>query len=425
MKNKNLPIAFFIFGLFTVTGVFAQSDAYFSVTGEQFGSTNWMVFREGYLSGNTPVKTLYVPAPGKEIVYDALSGKQITNDNVPTSSVSSAPALTTPATVGQSCGCISNNMVAAIAFDAKNNRLYYTQMAGDQLRYFNLNETPLKSYAVTTQLLKNFPAKPGEASVITRMCIAPGNYGYALTNDNEHLIRFSTDGKNTITDLGKLIDAKSNQQNSVTTQFKSWGGDLIADADGNLYLFTIQRGVFKINPNTRLATFLGQVKNIPDDYTVNAAMAEGDENVIVGSSTQTTNYYRVSLNTLTATVLNKTTEQVYNVSDFANSHFAFENKESTVSDAFAKTLVANSVNVYPNPVSKTNLNVQFTNFTPGKYTIQLSESEGKTLIQRKVDVAGSQTESLTVTSITAGTYLLRIVNEKGENISTTKVAIGR
>ena len=191
--------------------------------------------------------------------------------------------LQLPQTVGQSCGCINNKMVAAIAFDAKNNRLYYTQMAGDQLRYFNLNETPLKSYAVTTQLLKNFPAKPGEASVITRMCIAPDNYGYALTNDNEHLIRFSTDGKNTITDLGNLIDAKSNQQNSVTTQFKSWGGDLIADADGNLYLFTIQRGVFKINPNTRLATFLGQVKNIPDDYTVNAAMAEGDENVIVGS----------------------------------------------------------------------------------------------------------------------------------------------
>jgi hypothetical protein len=154
-------------------------------------------------------------------------------------------------------------------------------------------------------------------------------------------------------------------------------------------------------------------------------MAEGDENVIVGSSTQTTNYYRVNLNTLSATALNKATEQVYNVSDFGNSHFAFENKTSKASDAVAKTLVTNGVNIYPNPVSKTKLNVQFTNFTPGKYTIKLSESEGKTLIQRKVDVTGSQTESLAVTSITAGTYLLSILNEKGENISTTKVVIGR
>ena len=190
-------------------------------------------------------------------MYDALSGKQITNDNTASSSVSSAPALTAPASTSavQNCGCLNSSMVAAIAFDAKNNRLYYTQMSGNQLRYFNLNETPLKSYAVTTQSLKSFTVKPGEASVITRMCIAPDNYGYALTNDNEHLIRFSTDGKNIITDLGKLIDAKSNQQNSVTTQFKSWGGDLIADANGNLYLFAIQRGVFKINPNTRLGNF--------------------------------------------------------------------------------------------------------------------------------------------------------------------------
>ncbi len=424
MKSKILPVTFFISGLFIVGSVVAQqNDRYFSVTGEQFGSTNWTVFRENYTDGKTPVKTLYIPSSGKEIVYDALSGKQITNDN--TAPVATAPALASPATTAvQNCGCLNNNMVAAIAFDAKNNRLYYTQMAGNQLRYFNLNETTLKSYAVTTQLLKNFSNNPGEASVITRMCIASDNYGYALTNDNEHLIRFSTDGKNTITDLGKLVDANSNKENSVTTQFKSWGGDLIADANGNLYLFAIQRGVYKINPNTRLATFLGQIKNIPDDYTVNAAMAEGDENVIVGSSTQTTNYYRVNLNTLNATVLNKNTDQVYNVSDFANSHFAFE-KNQNVSNAVAKTLVTNSINIYPNPVSKTKLNIQFTNFTPGKYVIQLGSDEGKTLIQKNVNIAGSQTESLTVSAISAGTYLLTIINEKGENISTNKVAIGR
>jgi hypothetical protein len=414
MKNKILPSTFFIFGLFSVAGALAQADTYFSVTGEQFGSTNWIVFRENYTDGKTPVKTLYIPSASNEVIYDALSGKQITNDIA-------SPALAN--TASQNCGCLNNRMVAAIAYDAKNNRLYYTQMAGNQLRYFNLSETPLKSYAVTTQLLKNFSNQPGEASVITRMCIAPDNYGYALTNDNEHLIRFSTDGKNTITDLGKLYDAKQGKENSVTTQFKSWGGDLIADADGNLYLFAIQRGVFKINPDTRLATYLGQITNIPDDYTVNAAMAEGDENIIVGSSTQTTNYYRVNLNTLTATVLNKFTDKVYNVSDFANGHFAFE-KKANASDAVAKTLVANGVNIFPNPVSKTKLNVQFTNYAPGKYVIQLSEDEGKTLIQKKVDIAGSQTENLTVSSISAGVYFLRIINEKGESIYANKVVIG-
>ena len=47
MKNKNLPIAIFIFGLFTVTSVLPKVKKIFAVTGEQFGSTNWIAFRQG------------------------------------------------------------------------------------------------------------------------------------------------------------------------------------------------------------------------------------------------------------------------------------------------------------------------------------------------------------------------------------------
>jgi hypothetical protein len=411
MKHKLLPVTIFILGLFTAANVFSQSKKFYAVTGEQFGSVNWITFRQMDLDGRTPVKTLYIPAENNEAVYDALSGKQIiSNDSKAVASPSAQP-----------CTCLNSRMVAAIAFDEKNNRLYYTQMMGNQLRYLDLNSSQPKSYAVTTQLLKNFQTLPGEASVITRMCIGSDNYGYALTNDNEHLIKFSTGKQTSITDLGKLIDAKSNGENSVKTQFKSWGGDLIADANGNLYLFAMQRGVYKINPDTRLATYLGQIKNIPEDYTINAAMVEDEVNVIVGSSTKTTNYYRVNLNSLEATVLNKQSEQVYNVSDFANSNLAFS---KTNNDAIAKASV-NTVNVYPNPVTTAKLNVQFSNFTSGKYVIQLSEMEGKTLLQKKVSISGTQTETLSVSTVSAGMYIAKVINEKSENIYTGKIIIGR
>ncbi|MEO8711720.1 MAG: T9SS type A sorting domain-containing protein [Parafilimonas sp.] len=414
MKNKFLPLVILMIVLAASANSFSQSKKFFAVTGEQFGNVNWMVFRQADMDGSNAIKTLYLPAENNEAVYDAVSGEKIITN------IANAVA---PASTPQTCGCINNRMVAAIAYDAKNNRLYYTQMMGNQLRYLDLNSSQPKSYAVTTQLLKNFPNQPGEASVITRMVIASDNYGYALTNDNEHLIRFSLGKQTSITDLGNLIDAKTNGENSVKKQFVSWGGDLIADANGNLYLFAMQRGVYKINPNTRLATFIGQIKNMPEDYTVNAAMVEDGANVIVGSSTKTTNYYRVNLTTLEATELSKKTEQVYNVSDFANANFAFSKSKNE--NAVAKTIVKSSVNIYPNPVSDKKLNVQFSNLVKGKYVIQLNDMEGKTIMQKEVNISGSQTESLYVSSISAGMYSLRVINEKGESIYNNKVIVSR
>ena len=411
MKHKNLPLYILFLSLITTVG-FSQSKKSFAVTGEQYGSVNWMAFRQFDPASQSTVKTLYIPAENNEAVFDAVTGKQIITNNV---------KAATPASTPQTCGCINTRMVAAIAYDAKNNRLYFTQMTGNQLRYLDLNSAQPKSYAITSQLLKNFPDQPGEASVITRMVIASDNYGYALTNDNQHLIRFSTGKQTSITDLGSLIDAKSNGENSVTVQYKTWGGDMIADASGDLYLFAMQRGVYKINPNTRLATFLGEIKNMPEDYTINAAMVDDDGYVIVGSSTKTTNYYRVNLTTLNAEELGKNTNEVYNVSDFANGNFAFSNNANAV----AKTLNTSSVNLYPNPVSNKKINVQFNNLAKGKYIIQLSETEGKTLLKKEVTISGSQTEPLAVSSISNGTYLLNIINEKGENVYSNKVIISK
>jgi len=408
MKNKFLPVTIFIFGLFAATNVDAQSRKFFAVTGEQFGSTNWISFRQLDLDGKT-LKTLYVPAESNELVYDAESRSQLINLDA------------NAAVPKEACGCLNSRMVAAIAYDAVNNRLYYTQMLGNQLRYLDLNGAQPKSYAVTSQLLKNFAAKQGEGSVITRMVIASDGNGYALTNDNEHLIRFTTGNKTKITDLGKLVDAKSNGENSINQEFKTWGGDLIADANGNLYLFTMQRLIYKINPGTKLATFIGQIKNMPDDYSINAAMVADIENVVVGSSTKTTSYYRVNLNTLEAVAINKAADKVYNVSDFANEKFAFDNK----SDAIAKTLVQNGVKAYPNPVTVDRLNVQFSNFKDGKYTIQLNEMQGKSILKKEVRIKGSQTESITVASVTAGMYAINVINDKGEIVYSNKVIVSK
>lgn len=408
--KKSLPITI-VLCVLTAVNTFSQSKKFFAVTGDKYGSVNWIAFRQLDLDNGATINTLYVPAETNEVVYDALTASPLIN-------ATDAVNKSNP----QACGCLNKRMVAAIAYDALNNRLYYTPMLGNQLRYLDLNSSKPKSYAVTTQLLKNFTNQPGEASIITRMCFAANGFGYALTNDNEHLIRFSTKKQAEITDLGNLIDAKTNGDNSVKTQFKSWGGDMIADADGALYLFAMQRGVFKINPGTRVATYLGNIQNMPEDYTVNAAMSMGGADVIVASSTNTSTYYRVNLTTLQATAINNTKTQVYNVSDFANANLAFGDKN--ISAVSAKTLDKAVVSIYPNPVTNRSFSLQLSNFSKGKYTIELSQLQGKKILQHDLKISGSQTEKINLPeNIAAGAYLVKVINSNGESIYTDKIIV--
>lgn len=409
--KKFLPVTI-VLCVLTVANAFSQSGKFFAVTGDQFGSVNWIVFRQFNLNDATKIKTIYVPAETNEVVYDALTASPLNNN-------SAAVTNTNPS----ACGCLNSRMVAAIAYDEVDNRLYYTTMMGNQLRYLDLNEDKPKSYAVTTQLLKNFPNQPGEASNITRMCFAANGFGYALTNDNQHLIQFSTQKRGDIKDLGNLIDAKTNGSNSIKTQIKSWGGDMIADANGSLYLFTMQKGIFKINPVTKIATYLGTIKNMADDYTINAAMAVGGANVVVASSTNTSAYYKVDLTTLQATALNTGNAKVYNVSDFANATLAFDDNKK-VSAVSAKTLDAVAVNIYPNPVTAHNFYVQLSNFTKGKYTIEISQLQGKKILQHAVNTSGSQTEKIDLPAgVAAGAYLIKIMNGKGESVYNDKIIV--
>ena len=98
MKNKFLRPFFFFLALATTLSSFSQSKRFFAVTGEQFGSVNWITFREFNPDAKTPVRTLYVPAQGNETIYDAVSGAQLASSNE--SNAVAAPA----ASASQACG---------------------------------------------------------------------------------------------------------------------------------------------------------------------------------------------------------------------------------------------------------------------------------------------------------------------------------
>lgn len=398
MKKTILPLLMAAF----FTQANAQQNKAYAITGEIKGSYSWTAVREIDLSNGAIVKTLYAPQQNKNINYAFIN--------------SDARAIAT-----QQNNWATANGVAAAAYDAKNNRLYFTPMWGTDLRYFDLNSSEV-AVVVNNDTKFSTGARVDESNILTRMVIAADGNGYALTNDGKQLIQFTTDKVPVITNLGTLVDGKNNHNISVHTQCTSWGGDMIADVYGNLYLITYRNHIFKINPATKVADYIGAIKNLPANFTTNGAAVDNEGNIVVSSSTQTENYYSVNISTLQATPLVKADATVYNASDLASANLLYQNSRTNLT---VNTIQQNHViSVYPNPAVNKNFAVRFDKLPKGNYTIELSDVNGRRVMNRVFSLNGTQNENISLSKGTAsGAYLIRVLNSNGEVMFTDKVMV--
>lgn len=322
---------------------------------------------------------------------------------------------------------------AAMAYDKKHERLYYTPMGINQLRYIDLKSN--KIYYFENESF-GIVSGPGDApNQITRMVIASDGNGYALTNDANHLIRFTTGKNPVITDLGAVTDDANNGNYSVHSR-RGYGGDMIADASGNLYLLMANRSVFKIAIDSKVATYKGTIKGLPEGFTTNAAMVEDGSKVIVASSESAVGYYRFDLNTMESEKVS-TSPAVFNASDLANDRLAFGKKkkdrqeiveekpkeivtEEVTRRSPQETLMANGINVYPNPVTNGFVKLSFANQATGRYQVDLIDIAGKLIQSKEVNIGSNmQIEEVRVPkTLSGGSYLLKITNA-ANNVSVT------
>jgi hypothetical protein len=106
------------------------------------------------------------------------------------------------------------------------------------IRYLDLNEPGASFTTVKTKIIPNNTSQEyqPEENHITRMVIAADGFGYAMSNDFNHLIRFSTSNSSEVVDLGNIVDGENNKGISIHNKCTSWGGDMVADAFGNLVI---------------------------------------------------------------------------------------------------------------------------------------------------------------------------------------------
>lgn len=398
------------------TALYAQNDRFaYAITDLSKQGAGWNALRKIDLQTGQYSDVLLNGTDNKMIVYSAASKKQLTQQ----ADARYGTMLQSPFATG----------VAAAAYDRKHNRLYFTPMFVDQLRYIDLKT--MKVYYVNDKAFTKLGNMHNdEAKIITRMVIAPDGYGYAISNDANTFVRFSTGKKTTsIEQLGTLVDDASNGSISIHNRCSSFGGDMVSDDNGNLYIISAKNQVFMVNTETKVAKYLGGIKGLEQNFTVNGAVVNSDGNLLVSSAVDGNSYYVVNPEGWTAQPY-KAPNGVFRSSDLANSNYLFAKTSKSPNSDIQRLIrpedkYANLVAVYPNPVITNTIKLQFNKIPAGNYTVELRDVLGRTVTQRKITIASeNQTQELKLDRHhTNGVYMVKLFDGNNQSVFTQKLVV--
>lgn len=393
-----------------------QADRFaYAITDATGQNANWSFLRKLDLNTGEYSQVLFDGNNTQTLAWDATTKKQMT-----------APMQ--DARYGQLANAAFGTSVAAIAYDRVHDRIYYTPMFLDQLRYIDMKT--MKVFFVNNEAFTGKAERSADQSnIVTRMVIADDGYGYALTNDGMQMIRFSTNKKFQIENLGQIVDDAANKNVSIHNSCTSYGGDVVSDDDGNIFIFSARNHIFKINLQSKVATHLGAVTGLPEGFTINGAAVNENNKVVVNSAVVATNLYQVDINSLKATPL--TGQAIWHSSDLANSNIILsgKNPKQQNADVFAKNAPVdqignNKISVYPNPVTNNQFSVQFNALDAGNYTIQVTDAMGRQVSHQAVVVASeSQVQLIKLPTTSRGIYLVTVADAVGKSLSGIKIVV--
>lgn len=405
MNPKLLLCIFFI--SFTIHSYSQAGSKAFAITGKAANRFVWTDIKQIDINSGKLIKTLYE------------SDKTVFK----TSSLDKAAARS------EANGNPTGFGIAACAFDARHNRLYFAPMHFSEISYIDLNKSEISFTTVKRNILPAKNKYMAEENQLSRMVMGADGFGYALTNDGNHLLRFSTGKNPVVEDMGALLDAESNKGISVHNKCSSWGGDMLADAFGKLVIVSANHNVYTIDIKTKIATYTGTITGLPASYTTNGAVVDDNGDIIVSSANVFDGLFKVNYKELKAVKL-ETEDKNFNASDMANANLLLQ-KEA---DAMVKFDVSKQVlplfsasgdaRIYPNPVVNNQVNVLFDGQPAGRYSIQVTDIAGRILQVKDVTVTGKQLEAIRFSKKpTQGIYIVKVMNNKKELTFTDKIIV--
>lgn len=418
MKFKILLTSIILANFFSAHA--QTSNKGYAITGDGNKDFLWMNIRQIDLSTGKVTKTIFQRSKTDFTILNVDSKKSVDQSAFADGNIFNPSQYPT------------STFVAAAAYDRRTDKLFFTPMRMGELRWMDLNVKNNVPQFYSASIPGYVPSVGGEeANNITRMVIGSDGNGYAVTNDGSHLYKFTTGKKPLVTDLGSLIDSEENNGISIHNKCSSWGGDMIADAFGKVYIISATRNVFVINVTSRITTFKGTITGLPANYTTNGAAVDVDGNIILSSAVAFDGYFKMSLSDLAAKKI-EGSDDIYNSSDLASGNLLLQKEADATRNEYSSKLSSRKENnfisqssIYPNPMVSNIFNVLLDGKQNGAYTIIVSDLAGRALQSTKVGLSkGQQTQQVSLRNRpTKGTYIVKILDEKNNEILSDKIVI--
>lgn len=301
--------------------------------------------------------------------------------------------------------------LAALAYDSSGNNLVYMPMFSSNI--YVLNQKTKEITLVENNVARVTPCDIN--SHITRMATGYNGNIYAINNSGTQFIEISKkNGQFTVKDLGIIKDDESNGKNSFTAMETGFGGDMIADADNNFYVFSVTGNVFKISTKELTAKFVGKITGLPETYSVNGAAVNSKGNIVVASA-KGAPMYEFSLNNLEAKQLSG--EQNLHIYDLASRYF--------VNDKVTQANIMANIDVYPTKVEDQAITVIVNDKTiRGNIKVTLFDISGKSVFNSNLSVRdGNLNQQIQLRNFAVGAYIVNITEESGKALLSKKILI--
>lgn len=382
MKKSLLSLVILINGL-----AFGQQDLY-ALTGKNTETIIFQDFRaldsKKGITTKTFLSDLDVPK-----VISANQGSEITEDKK-TYHHAQAP------------------QIATLAIDGRGNLVY--------MPLFSSNIYVLDTKTKDITLIENPLAAPKACdlnSQFSRMATDKNGNVYALSNAGTQFLKISyKSGKYTVENLGIVTDDSGNGVNLLTKRETGFGGDMIADPDGNFYVFSASGNVFKLIAEQMKIKYLGKIKGLPQNYSLNGAAADQDGNVILASSKGGV-LNKLNMKTLHAEPMQSNMNlPIYDLA----SPYLLKGKNQVAS------MVKNDI--YPTNVTEKYVNIRLINPQKEKATVKVYNSAGVLILTQNL-ITGSEVSEQRVElgNLISGVYLVDVSGENGKKLVSKKIMV--
>jgi hypothetical protein len=152
-----------------------------------------------------------------------------------------------------------------------------------------------------------------------------------------------------------------------------------------------------------------------------------DQNLIlVTSAVDASSMYTVDHQTLVATAFKSSSP--WKTADLANSNILQTRKPVTPPDLIASKAATlnDNIQLYPNPVTSNQFNIQFSMLDAGTYSVQVTDARGQQVAHRNVTLGGKGATVANITlpsSASKGIYIVKVNDPASRTVYSNKIAV--